>query len=148
MKICGHCGNDPDGLKKTRLMRIAKIIAVVAVLVPVITVIFSSDWQYEFLTAFGFMEKHEGDDGCGSVSDLAWLVLPFVFLFTVSALFRVKRCNSGLYLTSALLLLPFAILFFIDEKSVMYTIMCVLFAVSAVIAKADRKFQKSKNKRS
>lgn len=148
MKICGHCGNDPDGLKKTRLMTISKIISVVAVLISIITIIFNSDWQYEFLKTFSFMEKHEGDDGCGSVLDLAWFVLLFVFLFTVSALFRVKRCNFGLYLTSSLLLIPPAILFFIDENDVfMYTFPCILLTLSAVIAKIDKQNQKIKNKK-
>ncbi len=147
--VCQNCGGNREGLEKTKLMTISKIIAVTAILIPIITVIFNSDWQYEFLTAFGFMEKHEGDDGCGSVLDLAWFVLPFVFLFTVSALFRVKKCNFGLYLTASLLLIPTAVLFFIDENDIfMYTIPCILLAISAVIAKTDKKIQKTKNKRS
>jgi len=146
--VCQNCGGNREGLEKTRLMTISKIIALVAVLVPIIAIIFHAGWRYELLTSFGFMERHEGDDGCGSILDFVYWVLPLVYLFTISALFRVKRCNFGLYLTSSLLLLPFAILFFIDEKSIMYTVMCVLFAVSAVIAKVDSKFQKSKNKRS
>lgn len=146
-KNCPCCGGNREGLHKTRIMTISKIIAVVAVIVPIITVIFNDAWNYEFLTTFGFIEKHEGDDGCGSVLDLAWFVLPLVYLFTVSALFRVKKCNFGLYLTSSLLLMPPAMLFFIDEHDIlMYAIPCILLIVSAVIAKVDKKIQKSKTK--
>lgn len=144
--VCQHCGGNREGLEKTRLMTVSKIIALVAILVPVITVIFHSDWNYEFLTTFGFMERPEGDDGCGSVLDFSWYVLPFVYFFTVSALFRVKKCNSGLYLASSLLLVLPAMLFFIDEYDIfMYAIPCILLAVSAVTAKIDKNFQKSKN---
>ena len=148
MKICGHCGNDPDGLKKTRLMTISKIIAVIAVIIPIITIIFNSDWKYEFFTTFGFIEKQEGDDGCGSVLDLLWIVLPFVFLFTVFAIFRTERCNFVLYLTSSLILLPLAILLFVDERDVfMCAVPCILLTISAITAKIDKQNQKIKNKK-
>lgn len=91
---CRYCGNDPDGLKKTRLMTISKIIALLSLLVPVIAVIFNSDWNYAFRKAYGFIELHEGNTGCGSIIDFVWFVLPLVYIFTISALFRVKRCNS------------------------------------------------------
>lgn len=145
-KICQHCGRNREGLEKTGLMTISKIIAVLAVLVPVIAIIFNSDRNYAFRKAYGFMELHEGNSGCGSIMDFVWLVLPFVYIFTISALFRVKRYNFGLYLISSLLLFPFAILFFIDEKSIMYIIMCVLLMISAVTAKTDRQNQKLKLK--
>lgn len=146
--VCQHCGGNREGLEKTKLMTISKIIAFLAVLVPVIAIIFNSDWNYVFCKAYGFIELQEGNAGCGSVMDFVWLVLPLVYTFTISTLFRVKRCNFGLYLISSLLLMPFAILFFMDEKSIMYILMCILLMTSAVIAKIDRKFQKSKNKRS
>lgn len=99
MKICGHCGNDPDGLKKTRLMTISKIIAVIAVIVPIITIIFNSDWKYEFLT-------------------------------------------------SSLILLPLAILLFVDERDVfMCAVPCILLTISAITAKIDKQNQKIKNKK-
>lgn len=145
--VCQHCGGNREGLEKTGLMTISKIISVLAVLVPVIAIIFNGDWNYTFRKAYGFIELHEGNAGCGSIMDFVWLVLPFVFLFTISALFRVKRCNFGLYLISSLLLLPFAILFFMDEKSIMYIIMCILLMISAVITKVDKQNQKVKNKK-
>lgn len=144
--VCQHCGGNRDGLEKTRLMTISKIIAVLALLVPVIAIIFNSDWSYAFRKAYGFIELHEGNAGCGSIMDFVWWVLPFVYIFTISALFRVKRCNFGLYLTSSLLLLPFAILFFMDEKNIMYIIMCILLMILAVIAKIDKQNQKFRNK--
>ena len=142
--ICQHCGGNREGLKKTKLMIISKIIALVAILVPVFYTIFNIDFQYEFLLASGVIESREGHAGCGSIMDFVCYVLPFVYLFTISALFRVKRCNFRLYLASSILLFPFAVLFFMDEKTIMYIIPCVLLAVSAVIAKIDKQNQKVK----
>lgn len=139
--ICQHCGGNREGLQKTKLMRISKIIALVAVLVPVFYIVFNSSFRYEFLLTFGFIERHEGNSGVGSIMDFVWAILPFVYLFTISALFRVKKCNAGLYLASAILLFPFAVLFFIDEKTIIYIIPCVLLTVSTVIAKIDKKNQ-------
>lgn len=144
--VCQHCGGNRDGLEKTRLMTISKIIAVLALLVSVIAIIFNSDWSYAFRKAYGFIELREGNSGCGSIMDFVWWVLPLVYIFTIFTLFRVKRCNFGLYLTSSLLLLPFAILFFMDEKNIMYIIMCILLMILAVIAKIDKQNQKIKNK--
>lgn len=144
--VCQHCGGNRDGLERTGLMTISKIIAVVSCLVPVVAIIFNSDWSYVFRKAYGFIELHEGNSGCGSIMDFVWWVLPLIYVFTISAFFRVKRCNFGLYLTSSLLLLPFAILFFMDEKNIMYIIMCILLMISAVITKIDKQNQKVKNK--
>ncbi len=144
--VCQNCGGNREGLEKTRLMTISKIISVMAVIIPVIAFIFNSDWNYTFRKAYGFIELHEGNTGVGSIMDFMWVVLPFVYIFNIYALFRVKKCNFGLYLISSLLILPFAILFFIDEKSIMYIIMCVLLMISAVTAKTDRQNQKLKLK--
>lgn len=144
--VCQHCGGNREGLEKTGLMTISKIIAVVSCLVPVIAIIFNSDWNYAFRKAYGFMELHEGNAGCGSIMDFVWWVLPLIYIFTIFTLFRVKRCNFGLYLISSLLLLPFAVLFFLDEKSIMYIIMCILLMTSAVITKIDNQNQKVKIK--
>lgn len=132
-------------LQKTRLMKISKIIALSAILVPVFYIIFNSGFQREFLLRFGFIERHEGNSGVGSIMDFVYAILPFVYLFTISALFRVKKCNAGLYTVSAILLFPFAVLFFMDEKTFIYVIPCVLLTVSAVIAVIDKKNQKVKN---
>ncbi|MDE6671885.1 MAG: hypothetical protein K2K16_06765 [Ruminococcus sp.] len=142
--IDGNRKGNREGLQKTKLMTISKIIAMSAILVPVFYIIFNSDFQYEFLLRLGFIERHEGNSGVGSVMDFVYAILPVVYLFTISALFRVKKCNASLYIASAILLFPFAVLFFMDEKTFIYIIPCVLLTVSAVIAVIDKKNQKVK----
>ncbi|MDE6501367.1 MAG: hypothetical protein K2L10_04725 [Ruminococcus sp.] len=143
--IDGNRKGNREGLQKTKLMRMSKITALVAIIIPVIFQIANIDFQYEYLLATGVIESREGHAGAGSILNLVWAVLPFVYLFTISALFRVKKCNTGLYLASAILLFPFALLFFMDEITFIYIIPCVLLTVSAVIANIDKKNQKVKN---
>ncbi|MDE5763938.1 MAG: hypothetical protein K2I00_03125 [Ruminococcus sp.] len=138
---CQHCGGNREGLHKTRLMTVSKIIALIAVFVPVFFQISTIDFKYEYLLAADVIDSREGHSGVGSVLDLVWVVLPFVFLFTISALFRVKRCNFGLYLVSAVLIFPFAVFFLLNSKIFIYFVSWVLFTLSAIIAKTDRKKQ-------
>lgn len=145
---CGHCGNDPNGLKKTRLMQVSKILVVIALIMPVLMVIFNEDVHYDFLSTFGFIEHHEGDDGGVPIHRLFYVVVPFVYISAVPTFFRVKKCNFGLYLFSAIILLLPAI-FVLGMKEVclvfFFTIPCILFIAAAVTAIIDKQNQKVKN---
>jgi len=53
--VCQHCGGNREGLHKTRLMTISKVLAIVALIIPFMILIFSQEVRYEFLTSFRFI---------------------------------------------------------------------------------------------
>lgn len=160
---CQHCGGNREGLHKTRLMTVSKILALVALIMPFIIWIFSQNVRYEILTSFRFITN---DYGYSPDFALLYLVLPNtslhiipvyllilmpVYLLTVIALLMTKKCGSVLYLLSAIMLIfPAAFIFLIDFLiddcdsiiySAFFAIPCLLITISAVITRIDRKKQ-------
>lgn len=145
---CGHCGNDPNGLKKTRLMQISKIFAGLALIFPVLTAIFSEDINYDLRYISGFIEYHEGNSGVVSFRRLFYFLMPAVYIITIPAFFRIKNCNFGFYPLSAVILFLPAI-FVLGMKEVglvfFFTFPCMLFIAASVTASIDKQNQKVKN---
>lgn len=144
--VCAHCGGNREGLHKTRLMMLSKLLVAAALLMPIMAVLFFwEDMIYDIRDTLGLVEWHEGNDGAGGIRQMFCFHLPPVYILGVIVLLRVKRPNGLLCIFSALiLLLPAVIapggfreLIFV----LIYTIPCALFIGAAVIAIIDKKKQ-------
>ena len=156
---CQHCGGNREGLHKTKLITISKVLAVIALIIHFMILIFSQDIRDELLTSFRFITNDYGNPPDFALVYLILpnthlhiipvylLNLPPVYLLTIIALLMTKKYSSVLYLMSAIMLMIPAIFIFLsyDNDSIVYStffaVPCMLITISAVITRIDRKKQ-------
>lgn len=156
---CQHCGGNREGLHKTKLITISKVLAVTALIIHFVILIFNQDIRDELLTSFRFITNDYGNPPDFALLYLILpntylhiipvylLIFPLVYLLTIIALLMTKKCSSGLYLISATMLMIPAIFIFLSYGSegiiysVFFAIPCLLITISAVITRIDRKKQ-------
>ena len=134
---CQHCGGNREGLHKTRLMTVSKILVVTAfiVLAFLCAVIVHENIRYMYEQQY-YSDDYDGGTYWEMLICLSCLMS---FLFSFPVIFRTKKCNFSHYIVSAILLFP-AVFIMLDE-TIMATVPCLLLIISAVTALIDKKKQ-------
>lgn len=145
--ICGHCGGNREGLSRTRLMNISKLLALAAILLPIIC--YALDLESIVFIAkkiLGLLEPEEleGSSGAWFPEEMFVMQILISWLFAVPMLFRTKKCSFGWFIAAAAVVFPTAVLCMLDNEllsKLAYTLPFFLYIAAAVTATVDKKKQ-------
>lgn len=144
---CGHCGGNREGLSRTRLMKISKLIALAAILLPILCYAFDLESTVFMAKKFlGLLEPEEleGHSGAWFPAEMFIMQILISWLFAVPTLFRTKKCSFGWFIAAAAVIFPTALFCLLDNEllpKLAYTLPFFLYIAAAVTAKADKKIQ-------
>ena len=133
---CQHCGGNREGLHKTRLMTVSKILVVTAFIV---LAFLCTEIIHENIRDMYEQQYYSDDSGGTHWERLIYLSCLMSFLFSFSVIFRKKKCNFWHYILSAASLFP--AMFIVYGETIMMSVPCLLLIISAVIALIDKKKQ-------